>query len=68
MREAVRHSAATVILAHNHPSGDPAPSMEDRNVTNQMVKAGDVMGIPVVDHIIIGDNKFISFKELGMLK
>ncbi len=67
-REAVRHSAATVILAHNHPSGDPAPSMEDRNVTNQMVKAGDVMGIPVVDHIIIGDNKFISFKELGMLK
>lgn len=65
---AVQHAAAAMILLHNHPSGDPSPSREDIAVTERLVKAGRIMDIPVLDHIILGDNKFISLKEKGMVK
>ena len=53
-REAVRDGAASVIVAHNHPSGDPTPSKEDIDVTRRLVEAGKLLGIPVVDHLILG--------------
>ena len=66
-KEAVSRSAASVIIAHNHPSGDPSPSREDIAVTQRLVKAGKVMDIPVLDHIILGNNRFISLKEKNMM-
>lgn len=66
-REAIRYSAASVILIHNHPSGDPTPSQEDKLVTSKLVQAGTLMDIAVLDHIIIGDSKYISIKEEGMI-
>lgn len=66
-RNAIRRSAASVILMHNHPSGDPAPSREDLDITRRLVEAGKIIGIEVLDHIIIGDNKFISFKAKGLI-
>lgn len=66
-REAVRRSSASIIVAHNHPSGDPTPSPEDINVTKRLVKAGKIMGIEVLDHLVIGDGRFISLKEKGHL-
>ena len=59
--EAVQHLAASVILAHNHPSGDPAPSMEDVNVTRKMIRGGELMDIRLLDHIIIGRQENYSF-------
>lgn len=67
-RTAIAENAASVILTHNHPSGDPTPSPDDRKVTNQLVEAGDMLGIPVLDHIIIGDGHFISFVEAGLME
>lgn len=64
---AVRESAAAIILVHNHPSGDPAPSREDREITRRLKEAGELMGVSVLDHIIIGDGSFVSFSALGML-
>ena len=66
-REAITYSAASVILIHNHPSGDPTPSQEDKLVTSKLVQAGTLMDITVLDHIIIGDSKYISIKEEGMI-
>jgi DNA repair protein RadC len=66
-KAAIRRSAAAIILVHNHPSGDPSPSGEDREVTVKLVEAGKIMGIQVLDHIIIGDNIFVSFKAEGLL-
>lgn len=66
-KTALAESAAAVIIAHNHPSGDPKPSEEDIEVTKQIVKAGDILGIQVLDHIIIGDNRYISLIEKGYL-
>lgn len=66
-REAVKRSAASIICFHNHPSGDPTPSQEDIHVTRRLVDSGKMMGIEVLDHIIIGDRKFISLKEKGYL-
>ncbi|BDV41424.1 UPF0758 protein [Geotalea uraniireducens] len=63
---AVRESAAAVILVHNHPSGDPTPSREDLDITRRLREAGDLMGIRVLDHIIVGDGRFISFVAQGM--
>ncbi|MCG0278157.1 MAG: DNA repair protein RadC [Thermanaeromonas sp.] len=63
----VRRSAAAVILVHNHPSGDPAPSLEDIQVTRRLVEAGKVLGIEVLDHLILGDGSFVSMKEKGLL-
>ena len=62
---AIRHKAASIILAHNHPSGDPTPSKQDQKLTENLVNAGKMMGIPVHDHIIIGEQKFISMRENG---
>lgn len=66
-RAAISEAAASVILVHNHPSGDPTPSAEDRAVTRQLRGAGTVVGISVLDHIIIGDSRFVSFAEAGLL-
>lgn len=66
-KPAIIESAAAVILLHNHPSGDPAPSGEDRAVTRQLVDAGRTIGIPVLDHVILGDTGFTSMSELGVL-
>ena len=60
---AVRERAAAVILVHNHPSGDPVPSPEDREVTRRLRSAGGILGIPVLDHVIVGDGTFFSFRE-----
>ncbi|MBC8016875.1 MAG: DNA repair protein RadC [Sporomusaceae bacterium] len=67
-REAINHSAAAVILVHNHPSGDPTPSHEDIGITRKLVDAGKILEIPVLDHIIIGDNKYVSLKEKGIIE
>ncbi len=64
-KEAFRYSAASIICLHNHPSGDPAPSREDIEVTKRLAESGKVVGIELLDHIIIGDQKFISLKEKG---
>ena len=66
-RSAISESAAAVILVHNHPSGDPAPSREDRDVTEQLAAAGRLIGIPVLDHVVVGDGRYVSFVELGLL-
>ena len=66
-RQAVEHCAASVILAHNHPSGDVSPSQDDINLTRRLVQAGEIMGIDVLDHIIIGRDDFISLKERGLI-
>jgi DNA repair protein RadC len=66
-REAIAERAAAVVLVHNHPSGDPSPSPDDATITSQMVQAGQVLGIPVHDHVIIGRGRYMSFVESGML-
>lgn len=64
---AVRESAAAVIFLHNHPSGDPSPSQEDRVLTARLVSAGDLLGIRVLDHIIVGDGRYVSFADHGWI-
>ena len=64
---ALLSSAASVILLHNHPSGDPAPSQEDREVSRRLVVAGKLLGVPVLDHVIIGESSYYSFRETGEL-
>ena len=64
---AVLHHAAAILAAHNHPSGDPTPSKEDKDLTKTLAEAGKYMGIPVLDHIIIGDASYFSFKEHSYL-
>lgn len=64
---AVKNLAAQVILAHNHPSGDPEPSKDDLELNKRLVEAGKILGIEVIDHIIIGKAGFLSFKEKGLL-
>lgn len=64
---AVRESAAAVIFLHNHPSGDPTPSQEDRRLTDRLVAAGTLLGIRVLDHLIIGDSRYVSFADEGWL-
>ena len=64
-KEAVRRSAASIICAHNHPSGDASPSREDIEVTKRLVECGKMIGIDLLDHLIIGDNKYVSLKEKG---
>lgn len=66
-RHAIEANAASIILIHNHPSGDPAASAQDIRITRTFVSAGDMMGIPILDHIIIGDGRFISFVEDGLI-
>lgn len=66
-KEAIRKSAASIILAHNHPSGDPTPSQEDISSTSRIKEVGKIIGIELLDHIIIGDGNYISLKEKNLL-
>ncbi|MFD1426439.1 RadC family protein [Kroppenstedtia sanguinis] len=66
-REAIRRSSAGVICVHNHPSGDPTPSREDIHVTERLVEVGQIVGIELLDHIIIGDHRYYSMKEKGII-
>lgn len=63
---AIKKSCASILLVHNHPSGDPAPSQEDLNITRRLAEAGKILGIEVVDHIIIGDGTYVSLKDKGL--
>ena len=67
-KEAVRRSAAAIAIVHNHPSGDDRPSEYDKNVTLRIAEAGDLMGIKLVDHIIVGDSGYFSFRDEGLMK
>lgn len=64
---AIAHSAAAVVVAHNHPSGDPSPSAEDREATRRLQRAGELLGIPLADHVIVCEGAFFSFREQGLL-
>ena len=66
-REAVQRGSANIIVCHNHPSGDPNPSKEDINITIRLKECGRIMGIELLDHIIIGNNKYVSLKEKGII-
>ncbi len=66
-RPAIREAAASVLFVHNHPSGDPAPSQEDIQITRRLVETGKIVGIRVLDHVIIGGFKYFSFADQGML-
>jgi DNA repair protein RadC len=66
-REAAAAGAAALVLFHNHPSGDPTPSPEDVELTARLVAAGDLMGIPVLDHVVLGDGQFCSLRETGRI-
>ncbi|KKM09009.1 DNA repair protein RadC [Clostridiales bacterium PH28_bin88] len=65
-KNSIKRSAAAVVLVHNHPSGDPSPSREDVEVTVRLMEAGKILGIEVLDHVVIGDNRYTSLKEKGM--
>lgn len=65
-KRAVLQNAASIIICHNHPSGDPAPSQEDIDTTKRIYDAGKILGIELLDHVIIGDNKYTSLKEKGV--
>ncbi len=66
-REAIREGASSLILAHNHPSGDPTPSPEDIYVTKKLVQVGELLDIPVLDHVVLGDNREVSMKQRGLM-
>ena len=65
--EALKYHAVAVVLVHNHPSGDPTPSECDREITERVYTSGELLGVKLLDHIVIGDQKYISFREQGML-
>lgn len=67
-RQAIRANAAALIVAHNHPSGDPSPSPEDIGVTRQLVKAGKLLDVNVLDHIVIGHQRYVSIKERQLVR
>ena len=60
-------NACAIVFAHNHPSGDPTPSQEDRVLTARLVSAGELLGIPVLDHLVIGDGRYMSFADQGWI-
>ena len=66
--QAIRMQAVHILLVHNHPSGDPTPSLQDIQITHRIQEAAQILNIPLVDHIIIGDNTYASLKELGYLE
>lgn len=66
-KPAILANAAAVIFAHNHPSGDPAPSPEDLEITKRLKETGDVLGIRVLDHVVLGDGRYFSFSDRGLL-
>jgi len=65
--EAVKAGCSGILLVHNHPSGDPEPSREDIDTTQRLINAGSILGIKVLDHVVIGDGRYISFKEQGLM-
>lgn len=65
--DAVKRSAGSVVFLHNHPSGDPSPSDTDIQTTKRLIEAGTILGIPVLDHIIIGDGIYVSMKAMGLI-
>jgi DNA repair protein RadC len=67
-REAASAAAAAIVLFHNHPSGDPTPSPDDLELTTRMIRAGDIMGIDVVDHLILAEQKYFSLSEAGRMQ
>lgn len=67
-RCAINYATSSMVLVHNHPSGDPTPSIEDIKVTKKLVEGSKIMDIEILDHIIIGDNKFTSLKQQGVIK
>jgi len=67
MKAAILANSASILVAHNHPSSDPTPSREDIEVTKRLQEAGKIIGIDVLDHIIIGEEKFVSLKEKGLI-
>ncbi|HEY4389935.1 MAG TPA: DNA repair protein RadC [Paenibacillus sp.] len=66
-RAAIKCSSASIVCAHNHPSGDPTPSPEDIQMTRRLCEAGEIVGIDVLDHVVIGDGQFVSLKEQGLM-
>ena len=66
-REAVRDAAAAIIVCHNHPSGNPEPSQADLKLTQQLVKAGEILGVSLLDHVVFGGMKFVSLKERQLM-
>jgi len=68
IKSAIKHNAAALIFAHNHPAGDPAPSDNDKQITRDLVFAGNLMQMKVLDHIIIGDNRYFSFADEGLIE
>ncbi|MFD1955369.1 DNA repair protein RadC [Paenibacillus thailandensis] len=66
-RAAIKHNSASLICVHNHPSGDPTPSAEDIGLTKRLMEAGELVGIEVLDHLVIGDGRFVSLKEHGYM-
>ena len=67
-RPALQAAASSVLLIHNHPSGDPSPSAEDREVTRRLARAGELLGVRVVDHVVVAEQGFFSFREAGELE
>lgn len=66
-KTAILGNSSSIIVAHNHPSGDPLPSKEDIDITQRLKEAGKIIGIDIIDHVIIGDNRYISLKEKGVV-
>ncbi len=66
--DAITDRAASIIIAHNHPSGDPEPSKSDIKITRQLICTGNIIGIPILDHIIVSKNRYYSFQESGLLE
>ena len=64
---AIRESADAVVFVHNHPSGDPTPSVEDLEITDRLVDVSRIVGIRVLDHVVIGDGTYVSFHERGLI-
>lgn len=67
-KAAILSNASGMIIAHNHPSGDPEPSKNDIDITKRLVEAGQILGINIIDHIIIGDESYTSFREKGLIE
>lgn len=66
-KPAILANCAAIIMGHNHPSGDPAPSKEDISLTSRLIQAGELLGIPILDHLILGEDSFISMKDRGFI-
>ncbi len=67
-REAIRDGASSIVVAHNHPSGDPTPSPEDVQITEKLAEIGRMLDIPLMDHVVLGEREFVSLRERGLLR